>query len=506
MNFKIEPKASSILDSLRSIGYHLQTALSDIIDNSISANASIIEIVNNDLAEISPKLDWIAIVDNGKGMTIDKMVNAFILGGDGINTLREDLDLGRFGLGLKTASFSQCRKLTVISKASASKIESLVFDLDYIIKNGNKWEAYTLDEVEPVLATVKSRMFQKDIFEKDSWTVVLWENLDKIFIPSLKIFYSELEKVGKHFALFFHKYEKSLEIRLNNSRIEFWNPFHNALSSENKTYNFDSLGNTYSVRTHVLKHNSEFTNLNEYQNQSMIGTFNQNQGFFVYRNNRLIHRGNWLGLFHSEPHYILARVEINLSNSLISDTAWNVDISKSSLVIPPFAIDDLLCECNQVRSAANDIFRYHGGIIRHIIHRNNPINDIQPIWNFESKGNKDGVKDHYLINKDHPLIKDFTNRLSGDKNKKDQFIQVLKYIEGYLPIDNIFARKANQDIEQPKQENNVLYEKFKNIFAIYMEEMDSETAYETLINIEPFNSLSFDEEMLDELGIKYQKK
>lgn len=505
-NYKIEPKASSILGSLRSIGYDLQTALADIIDNSISAEARKIEIVNNDLAEIYPALDWIAIVDNGKGMTIEKMVNAFILGGDGIESFREELDLGRFGLGLKTASFSQCRKLTVISKTKSTKIESLVFDLDYIIRNNNKWEAYTVDAVQPILDRVKSRMLNQDIFDKDSWTLVLWENPDKILVPSLKMFYSELEKVSNHFALIFHKYEKNLEIRLNKSKIEFWNPYQTALSSENKTYTFDPEGNIYYVRTHVLKHNSEFSNLNEYQAQSKIGTFNQNQGFFVYRKNRLIYKGSWLGLYNKEHHYILARVEINLSNSLISDAAWSVDISKSSVVIPAFAIDDLFNECNQVRSAANDTFRYHGGIKKHVIRKKKSIDDIQPIWNFESKGYKDGVKDHYLLNKNHPIIKNYTNSLLDDTSKKEHFLQILKFIENYLPIDNIFARKANQDIEQPKQDNIEMFEEFKSIFNIYLKSMNNEKAYETLINIEPFNSLSFDEVMLDELKIKYIQK
>jgi hypothetical protein len=75
-----------------------------------------------------------------------------------------------------------------------------------------------------------------------------------------------------------------------------------------------------------------------------------------------------------------------------------------------------------------------------------------------------------------------------------------------LPLDNIFARKANQDIEQPKQKNSDVYEKFISIFNIYKEDMGAEKAYETIINIEPFNSLSFDDEMLDEIGIKYEKK
>lgn len=506
MDYDITPKASSILSSLRSIGYDLQTALADIIDNSISASGKIIEIVNNDISEPQAKLEWLAIVDDGIGMSLEKIISAFVLGGDGVEQERNETDLGRFGLGLKTASFSQCKKLTVISKTKSTKIEALVFDLEYIVSNNNQWKAYKRENVEFVLEKIQSRLHTDNFFEKDSWTIILWENIDKIFFSNNVVFYSEMEKARQHFALIFHKFEKSIEIRFNKNKIDFWDPFLTATKSEEKKYSFDSDGNTYKVRTHVLRHSSEFKNDTEYKNQSKIGSFNQNQGFFVYRKNRLIFKGSWLGLFNKEHHYILARVEINLSNSFVSDNAWKVDISKSSVTIPAFAINDLINECNEVRSSANNTFRYHGGIIKHVIRTGKSVSDIQPIWNFETKGNKDGVKDHYLLNKEHPVIKSYTNSLSNDKYKIEQFYQVLKYIESYLPLDNIFARKANQDIEQPKQKNSDLYEKFKSIFNIYKEDMGAENAYETIINIEPFNSLSFDEEMLGELGIKYEKK
>ena len=248
MNYKIEPKASSILGSLRSIGYDLKTALADIIDNSISARAKKIEIVNNDISGLNPKLEWLAIVDDGEGMTLPKMVEAFILGGDGIESLREDSDLGRFGLGLKTASFSQCRKLTVISKTKKTKIKSLVFDLNFIISNKNKWEAYTLNDPDLALVKIKSRLFNQGIFEQDSWTLVLWENIDKKIIQGNKIFYEELEKVREHISLIFHKYEKGLEIRLNNTKIIFWDPYATAISSAKKNYRFNSEGESFHLK------------------------------------------------------------------------------------------------------------------------------------------------------------------------------------------------------------------------------------------------------------------
>ncbi|MEI7474809.1 MAG: ATP-binding protein [bacterium] len=504
MNYKIEPKASSILGSLRSIGYDLKTALADIIDNSISAGAKKIEIVNNDISGLNPKLEWLAIVDDGEGMTLPKMVEAFILGGDGIESLREDSDLGRFGLGLKTASFSQCRKLTVISKTKKTKIKSLVFDLNFIISNKNKWEAYTLNDPDLALVKIKSRLFNQGIFEQDSWTLVLWENIDKKIIQGNKIFYEELEKVREHISLIFHKYEKGLEIRLNNTKIIFWDPYATAISSAKKNYRFNSEGESFHLKTHLLKHNSEFNNQNEYNDQSRIGSFNKNQGFFIYRKNRLIYHGGWLGLYPNEHNYILARVEINLSNSFTSDSEWNVNISKSLIDIPSFALNDIIQECDGVRSSANDVFRFHGGIKKNVIRTKKKVNEINSIWNFESKGDKDGLKDYYEINKEHPIIKSFSNGLSNKEVKK-QFNQLLKYIENYLPIDNIFVRKANQNIVQPRQENSIIYEKFKSIFNIMKEETGLENAFQTLINVEPFNRITFDKKMLDDLGINYEK-
>lgn len=499
--FKIEPQPGSILGSLRSIGYNLKTALSDIIDNSIAAKAKKIEIVNNDFNKNIDHLEWMAIVDDGLGMTMKDMIKALTLGGEGIECERNIEDLGRFGLGLKTASFSQCRKLTLISKKKT--INSLVFDLDYIDKNG--WEVYSLDNHELLIEKIKSRIENKEVFNNNSWTVVLWENLDKIKITSTSSFYSELSKVRNHFELIYHKFKNSVDIRLNGTLVNYWDPYKTALSTQEKLFKYNSGDGTYSLKGHVLKHSSEFQNKNEYESQSEIGTFNQNQGFFVYRNKRLIYRGSWLGLFNKEHHYILGRVEINLSNSLDSDLAWGVNISKSSVSIPRFAESDIRAECNRIRSEANNTFRFHGGVKRHKIRKKNTETEIQPIWNFESKGIKTGEKNQYKINIKHPLFDEFLKKCSTDKTMQKEFKQILRYIENYLPVDNIFARKANNEVEQPLEDDHEIYEKFKGIMEVYKISMNVNAAFNTLINIEPFNSLSFDKERLIELGVDNEK-
>jgi hypothetical protein len=499
--FKIEPQPGSIMGSLRSIGYNLKTALSDIIDNSIAAEAKRIEIVNNDFNENVAELEWMAIIDDGLGMVMEDMIKALTLGGEGIEGERNAEDLGRFGLGLKTASFSQCRKLTLISKKES--INNLVFDLDYIDKNG--WEVYSIDNHELLIEKIKSRVENKEIFDNKSWTIIYWENLDKIQTASTSSFYSELSKVRNHFELIYHKFKNILDIRLNGTIVNYWDPYATAISSQKKIFKYSSGDDTYSLRGHVLKHSSEFQNKSEYNNQSKIGTFNQNQGFFVYRNKRLIYHGSWLGLFNKEHHYILGRVEINLSNRLKSDLAWGVNISKSSVSIPRFAESDIRAECNKIRNEANNTFRYHGGVKKHKIRSKNTETEIQPIWNFESKGTKYGKKNQYKINIKHPLFDSFLKRISSDDLAKSEFEQILKYIENYLPVDNIFARKANNEVEQPSEDDHEIYEKFKGIMEIYQISMNVNTAFNTLINIEPFNSLSFDKERLIELGVDKDK-
>jgi len=190
---------------------------------------------------------------------------------------------------------------------------------------------------------------------------------------------------------------------------------------------------------------------------------------------------------------------------LESDLAWGVNISKSSVSIPRFAESDIRAECNRIRSEANNTFRFHGGVKKHKIRNKNIETEIQPIWNFESKGTKNGEKNQYKINIKHPLFDNFLKRLSTDEIVKKDFQQILKYIENYLPVDNIFARKANNEVEQPIVDSHYIYQNFKEILEIYKINMDVNVAFTKLIRIEPYNSLTFNEELLNEIGVDINK-
>ena len=127
------PSAASLLSSLRDIGYNIETAIEDLIDNSITAESTLIKIrmIWN---EGQP---WVAILDNGKGMSSSELIQAMKLGSMSPLEERDKDDLGRFGLGLKTASFSQCKQLTVVT-FNKGQISSAEMDLDEIIKNNDK--------------------------------------------------------------------------------------------------------------------------------------------------------------------------------------------------------------------------------------------------------------------------------------------------------------------------------------------------------------------------------
>src|SRR5690349_3391180 len=122
------PKPKSTLNSYRSFGYSVQTAIADIIDNSITARAKNIWI--NYVWDGSKS--YLSILDDGLGMDLIELIDAMTPGSKNPQDNRESHDLGRFGLGLKTASFSQCRRLTVVSKKKDTILIKRCWDLDYV--------------------------------------------------------------------------------------------------------------------------------------------------------------------------------------------------------------------------------------------------------------------------------------------------------------------------------------------------------------------------------------
>ena len=164
MSNKIQsiPEARLLLASLRSVGYSEDTAIADIIDNCITAAASLIDVI----------FDWenkrILIVDNGRGMSAEDLIKNMRIGSSDPNDYRDEGDLGRFGMGMKTAAFSLGKRLTVVTKTDEI-VSNAVWDLDQIPNIG-----WNLIVREP------SEIIEYSAMLDDQGTVVAIEELDRV--------------------------------------------------------------------------------------------------------------------------------------------------------------------------------------------------------------------------------------------------------------------------------------------------------------------------------------
>lgn len=196
----LQPHAKMLLSSLRSMGYTDETAISDIIDNSISSEAS----------EIQIYFDWenqrIIIADNGNGMSFEELLNAMEIGSADPAVMRASEDLGRFGMGMKTASFSIGKSLYVISKQNSS-VSNAEWDLDYVEKN-DEWEVL-IHPSESITEEIDSVSDLVDYSDWDQGTLIILSKLDKLIDEnniekSKKKFYKTIKNISAHIAMIFH--------------------------------------------------------------------------------------------------------------------------------------------------------------------------------------------------------------------------------------------------------------------------------------------------------------
>ncbi len=324
------PSPKSHIKTLMRIGYDLNSAIADVIDNSISANAKLISIK----CPPSAKDPIITISDDGYGMSENELISNMRIGCKDPNDDRSENDLGRFGSGMKTASFSQARKLTVISKKNGSEICGAYWDIDEI-EQTDSWCLKKLNQKEIIEL---SNLDQAIIDE--GGTQLIWEKLPKFFIKDQVNLESEiaLSMVGlsKYLALHFHKFmkgQKKVSIMVQNRELNPIDPF---LKGVNGAADGPSepirtrKGKVY-VHTHLLPHPSRIPQdiLDQHGGADEIY---KNQGLYIYRANRLIVAGGWMGISNSNILGNLARVEINIPASL--DDEWSTDVKKSSMQLP----------------------------------------------------------------------------------------------------------------------------------------------------------------------------
>ena len=459
---RLPPSAASLSASMRDLGYSLETAIADLIDNSISAEATRIEIYC-DPSGASPTL---AILDNGKGMNNEEILAAMRHGAANPRIERAPSDLGRFGLGLKTASFSQCRRLTVISACNGAQC-------------GAEWNLDLIDQQDDwIISLLEQNEIEEQPFIEllsGNGTVVLWRNLDRLFEEESghtrdEIVSEKLDIVGKHLALVFHRFlagevkgRKKISIAVNGHPIEPFDPFcRKNPSTQVLPEEIVRVGDlAVHMQAYILPHHSKLSP-REYDYYQSRSDFLSNQGAYIYRNGRLMAWGDWFRLVPKGEATKLARVQIDFPNSM--DEAWTIDIRKSR-ARPPRAIRERLRQViDQICGRSTRVHRGRGQKL---------FEEIQaPIW--ERYADHDSIR--YSLNSGHPLIQKLFARLDDEGGN---ILNVLmESISSALPVEMVYSDFSThpREVKQSALEIQEVLERLKTLKRILFDNGEADAS------------------------------
>lgn len=419
----INPNLDNFIKSLRDVGYTFEIAVADILDNSISAEANEIKI----FTVATPQEIIFCLLDNGIGMSESELIEAMRLSSRDPDETRALKDLGRFGLGLKTASFSQCKKLTVLSKKN-NLVSIKQWDLDYI-SSQNQWLLIT--------PNITNFPFVEELDKLDSGTLVIWQDIDRY---NEKTFPSHIIKLRKHLSLVFHRFlsgNNSVNIFVNNNRLLPFDPFNidNEATKRISTEKIKIYDNDINITPYILPHYNK-TSQQEWEEYSTDEGYVKSQGFYLYRGNRLLIHGTWWGLHKAIDAHKLIRIKIDISNK--QDKYWGIDIKKSTANPIPEIRDDLKRIISEVIKEGVKPFIRRGREIKD--------NTTTRFWHMIFLTNGDF---RFELNKEHPLYLDVISLIPKEKlNLIDIYI---KGLEAYLPLESIQAN-LQQKPHQLKQE------------------------------------------------------
>ncbi|MEN7366997.1 ATP-binding protein [Bacillus sp. FSL P2-0069] len=457
------PSAAPVIQALRSIGYNASTAIADLVDNSLDAKASTIKInfTYNDTDGM------ITIKDNGFGMTEDMLQIAMSIGSKDPREHRRANELGRFGMGLKTASFSLGKRLSVLTKKDGVYYERC-WDLDHV-SECNEWQLFTRIPEE-----IKLKMGE---IKEENGTVVCIDKLDRFMGVGRKrrlketSFYNKVSRINRHLEFVFHSIleEKEVSLFINGKVIDPWDPFmrshSNTLEGEMQILKIND--NRIKVQYFILPHASNLTE-SEYKKAGGYKGWRDHQGLYIYRENRLLYFGDWMGLFPKDAASQLARVRIDLPNSADSD--WQVDIKKSGINLPEDAKRRLESISSIARKVSRDMFyfRTQSGP------RNPSVKGSLNTW--EQSGKDDGPQ--FILNRNHPILSELL------KNLDDEHVKLLnlylKFVQLGSPSNIIDAPKV------PEEEVQKVSDSKKELvvqFASSMMQLNVAENEEQLLNI-----------------------
>ena len=437
---EIAPHAGALLKSLRGFGYSPETALADLVDNSISAGADLIEL----------SIDWndgdprICVRDDGPGMSFDALCEGMRFGGDA-DVKRGPDDLGRFGLGMKTASLSQCQRLTVVSCHTGS-ISSMSWDVEKV-RRTKSWCAELGGLPEPFDHIA--------VPGEGEGTLLALERMDEmggLFGLDKEGFFAKIKDVRDHFAMVFHRFldgdARRIAITINGRPIAAWDPM---LRTHPATRplgagKVGSGAQAVHVAPYVLPHRDRFTNEAEFIAAGGPGGWAERQGFYIYRAKRLVVAGSWLGLgghreWTKDESSRLARIAIDLPQSV--DAAWRIDVRKAR-ARPPAALRARLAAIGgQCREKAREVFAWRGGQVRVPLGKT----PSSPVWNEEHRSGKR----RYRVNRDHPVIAEL---LEASPQTKKLARAAISLIERSVPVERIWL-DISENVEAAEGPENV---------------------------------------------------
>lgn len=465
------PHAAALIEGLRDIGYSLETAISDIIDNSITAGAHRIEIATETISD-EP---YIAIIDDGEGMTEVELVAAMRPGSRNPLATRDVSDLGRFGLGLKSASFSQCRRLTVVSRSSG-QTSAAIWDLDDVAER-NEWALQLPDRFDLIPGVDKLG---------PKGTLVLWQKLDRLAgsysynaAKRSEVINQRIAETERHLRLVFHRFmedSKPLRILLNGRVLSPLDPFarDNPATIADPEEKLTLTRGDVEIQSFTLPHHKQMSKTDWEDIGGPEGHL-KSQGFYLYRGKRLILHGTWFGLCRQSELTKLSRVRIDIPNSMDAD--WKIDVKKSSAQLPPFVRDRLKRVIERILAGSKRTYSKRGQkLVDH---------ERLPMWH---RIQADG-QIRYRPNNMHPAFADFAERLPADLRRG--FFNCISLVGASLPIETLHADMAGtaEQIVPDRVDEDTLVQAVQATFTVLLgASKDLKEVISLMKDVDPFRS------------------
>ena len=467
----LPPYAPTLIESTRAIGYSLESAVADIIDNSIAAYASKI-----DLFFFPIDGAYIAVLDNGKGMNEEELDLAMQYGSKNPTEIRDSKDLGRFGLGLKTASLSQCRSLSVITKQGDS-IKGRRWDIDHVADAGD-WSLLMLDEEE-----IRAIPQIEYLMKYETGTLVVWQKLDRLKAGEINFELSlgrKIDNVRDHLSLVYHRYLSGesgiskIRISINGECLLPLDPFLKTKSTQPMDDEVLIIrGQKIIVRPYILPHISRMSP-EEVKRLGGKDGLRKQQGFYVYRNKRLLIWGTWFRMMRKGDLSKLARIQVDIPNTL--DDLWTLDIKKSSALPPADVRKNLEVIIDRIaeRSKRTWTFRGKKEISDNTVH----------VWN-RMKNPLGGI--YYEVNRDHPMIQQI---VASNQIIEKQLYSLLQQIERGLPLNQLYVDLNNDERlrNEQSQDDVDIANALRSMIESGVSKEEKLSILQVMSGIEPFSA------------------